>query len=609
MATQAAVAATGDQGMRRSTGALFDGAAGKIGGRSSFGNTTKADVRSAKRKEIRKRALGTAAQVGLGSLIAGKGKAASLGSAADAYRDTKSVDSKIAGVDRFHRMRALAEASSAGRSNRELNRATTRGEQFAVDGKKMPELLAPKTAFGANAELVQSEQVARQLEIEKEMKGLPAGSPRREELNLEMARLDSQQAIANTWGPEYVGELIPERARLNAQAMYAEVNGIDPSAVLVNSMGLPPQIAPVPGGFVTGTTEAATIAALSSFRNFLPPNQQQRMMLGDRLENDDEFSARLYHTGVAVGAIDPATGQEVDWLALNGIDTSTDKGRQAAVAYIEGRPSAVEDIGYIEMTAAANARINAVRRTLGTTQAASAQQQIEATFTEQRSMFTQDQQNVESAAAAVVLATAPITSSLAEMSSFASAAYENPDLAPAVVASANQVLLKSEKQLHAMRAQVNDAIESQVRMQVELEVCDDTANGRTERLTDDAISARYDELTKNARAQAHAEREQVEKAFGELQRQFNNASNAGGNNRKVDPVEVQRLIDVVQQQINGQHQRLSSDAAGLKSLCDDEMVRAERIKDQRLNSYARSDMGGGRESKQTAAELISSVGR
>jgi hypothetical protein len=613
MATQAAVAATGDKGMRNAAGAAFDGAAGKLGGRSSFGNTTKADQRSTLRKEIRKRALSDAVQVGLGSRVAGKGRIESLGAATDAYRDKKAVDAKTNGTERFHRMRTLAAAGSAGRTNRAIGTgasagATTPRGLVEIGGRRMPELRAPSMKFGADPEKVQAEQTARQLEIEKEMQGLPAGSPRRDALNLEMARLDTNQAIANTWGPEYVGEVIPERARLTAQAQFAELNGLDPSAVIVNSMGLPPQIAPVAGGFVVGLSEGASIAALRSFRNFLPDNQKVRLPVGNRLENDDEYSARLYHTGVAVGAIDPSTGQEVDWLLLNGIDTTTDKGKQAAVDFMEGRSSTLSNVAAIEMSAATNARLNAVRRTLDTTQAVSAQHDIENAFVEQRSMFTQDQQVVSASAAAVLAATTPITSSLSEMTTYASSIYEHPEFAQAAKASANQALLKSEQQLHAMRQQVNDAIDAQVRMQVELEVCDDTANGRVDRLTDEAISARYQELTKNAKDQAQNERNQVEQAFGELQRQFNNANNASGNNRKVDPVEVQRLVKVVQDQVNGQRQRLNDDAAGLASLCNSEMERAEKIKDQRLNAYARSDMSGGA-SPITAHAMMAGIDR
>ena len=80
MATQAAVAASGDKNWRNQAGKAFDKAGGMVGGKSSFGNTTKADLRAEKRKEIRRKALGEAAKAGIGARVAGKGRAAALDS-------------------------------------------------------------------------------------------------------------------------------------------------------------------------------------------------------------------------------------------------------------------------------------------------------------------------------------------------------------------------------------------------------------------------------------------------------------------------------------------------------------------------------------------------
>ena len=537
LATQAALAASGDPNWRRAGGRAFDQAASKIGGRASYGTKTRSEEKHLARRASMSTALDVAKKRGLAAL---------------AGRDVYRSESERQGGQRFQALRDVARANRAGGQVRAERRAALDLAAGSEARRAMARRAAQAALPRANVDpaLVNEEQRARRKEIDARLAELSTGDPRRRALIEEAARMDEAAAVAATWGPEMVGAVLPDAALALARAETAATLGVPEAAVLVSSLGLPPQVVPSMTGIYEGLSPAATVARLSDVAEWLPPAVQSRQVINGLPESDDQYAARLFHLSVACGAIDPASGSRVDWLATHGIDASTPAAQAALEAAAQGDRSPLRALASgsldVVLTADMIARANAARNVVG---AESVQRALDSglreSFERQLDVFTSDQQALEVTTASFTSAADAVRRAIEGVSRSSAAG----SVSAATVAG---LVSGYEGALRELRQSARALAEHQATARMNVLVDEAVQSGDEAVLTDDALEARYQELATQAHASVDELVNNLERNLGVIQRSLNvprDRVNAGALTRAV--AQTQTMLDQATQALAG----------------------------------------------------------
>lgn len=573
LATQAAVKASGDPNWSKKTGAMFDKAGSKFGLRAGYGTKTKAEERALKRKEIRRSALKAAAGVGLGALAGGAGVGGAIKAAGVGALDVHESLNKIEGTRRLHSLRNLADAGKAGHNKRRKDAMSIGPESSMGEiSRKTPRMKRLGGGYGADPHKVGEDTGARRAGIEAELRSLPLGDQRRDEIRMAAAREDLDLATAATWGADWIGRTIPEQALLAAQYETAQALGIDQDSVLMSMYGLPPQIRP--GAYSTTSVDQAA-ESLSSFRHYLDP-----VFAAQRPEESDEqYTARLYHTGVAMGAIDRETGQEVNWLLKNGIDTSTDAGREEVAKFINGQLSAIGSIPRMSVTAGTQAYLNSVSRTLDVELATStAEETLTRNYDDQRVMVELDRTRLDVATGTAAAAVATASAAFQNIVTSLESGYEAP-------ATTAKIIMNAEQQLGAIRSSVDEAMRQRVMVQVEADILRHTDEGNAAALTDDAIAQLEQQYLAAARTEAQQTHAALDQAFGDL---VKNSKTLKDGALHIDQAKVTKLVGDITSALGSLQQGLTDQAATAHQSAADQIAALAYSTRSRIEAAART---------------------
>lgn len=149
-------------------------------------------------------------------------------------------------------------------------------------------------------------------------------------------------------GPD-APRLISPEDRIATKNALAEAMSLRPEQVILGDAGLPGMMVPLrrfrdgrPHLIEAGSFSATLARAADPL---IYADDTTAAWVARRVgEREEQWARRLFHAKVELGAIDPTTGQEVDWLRVSGIDTSGEEGRRQVELCLEGKPSSLDSV-------------------------------------------------------------------------------------------------------------------------------------------------------------------------------------------------------------------------------------------------------------------------